>query len=432
MNQTHAQLPEMLEATRLTRAGRLTEAMELLKGVLAGAAPPPGPSDGNEGAAAGRNPRIIEGTAETIEVTRPRPSRLAGQALGTEPRSTTGSPSPRLPDALRGFLERLGQSGPAQPGPRWPGELPKPMQAPEPLPEGASFIAGTHSDQAGSRRYKLYIPSGYRHRQPVPLVVMLHGCTQSPDDFAAGTRMNALAEERTFLVAYPAQDASANPQRCWNWFSPGDQRRDMGEPALIAGITRRVMREHAVDPARVYVAGMSAGGAAAAVMGDAYPDLYAAVGVHSGLPRGAAGDLPSALAAMRQGASGPAPRDLRSDGAPRRLVPTIVFHGGRDGTVHPRNGDQVIAQARAAGDLQATAAVERGRAPGGRTYSRRLHADPGGKTMLEQWVVDEAGHAWSGGSPAGSYTDGQGPDASREMIRFFLEHPHPAAARDVH
>ena len=168
-------------------------------------------------------------------------------------------------------------------------------------------------------------------------------------------------------------------------------------------------------------------GAAAAIMGKAYPDLYAAVGVHSGLPCGAAGDLPSALAAMRQGA--PAGRaGARPAGERGRPVPTIVFHGDRDGTVSPRNGDQVIARARAAaaGELQATAAVQRGQASGGRAYSRTLHADADGKAALEQWVVHEAGHAWSGGSPAGSYTDPRGPDASREMLRFFLDHPHPA------
>jgi poly(hydroxyalkanoate) depolymerase family esterase len=328
-----------------------------------------------------------------------------------------------LPDALRGLLERLRQ-GHHEPG---LGRPPKPVRAPEPLPDGAQFISGIYADQAGSRGYKLYIPSGYRG-QAVPLVVMLHGCTQSPDDFAAGTRMNALAEERTFLVAYPAQDDRANAQRCWNWFNPGDQRRDQGEPSLIAGITRQVMRQHVIDRRRIYIAGLSAGGAAAAVMGATYPDLYAAVGVHSGLPYGAAGDLPSAFAAMRQGAPGPLPGDT-PPARQGRLVPTIVFHGDQDGTVNPRNGDQVIAQARAAaaGNLQVTAAVQRGQVPGGRAYSRRLHADIGGKTVLEQWAIHGAGHAWSGGSPAGSYTDPHGPDATREMLRFFLEHPHPAA-----
>jgi poly(hydroxyalkanoate) depolymerase family esterase len=433
MNHVH---PDLFEATRLTRAGRLTEAMALLQGVLGGATPLGVPSGtvGSEGAPAGRAPRVIDATAETIEVTDAPPASLAGQAFGTivdgRPLGgAAGTAPPPLGEALRGVLARLGQGG-LEPG---IGGLTRPARAPEPVPEGARFIGGTYTDQAGSLGYKLYIPSGYRG-QPVPLVVMLHGCTQSPDDFAAGTRMNGLAEEHTCLIAYPAQDGAANAQRCWNWFSPGDQRRDQGEPSLIAGITRQVMREHAIDPERVYVAGLSAGGAAAVVMAATYPDLYAAVGVHSGLPCGAASDLPSAFAAMRQGAPEPGPEGAWSIGERRRFVPTIVFHGDQDETVNPRNGDQVIAQARAAaaGDLQATSAVQRGQVPGGRTYSRTLHATADGKAVLEQWVVHGAGHAWSGGSPAGSYTDPHGPDATREMLRFFLEHPHPTAKRRVH
>ncbi len=253
-------------------------------------------------------------------------------------------------------------------------------------------------------------------------------CTQSPDDFAAGTRMSALAEEQTCLVVYPGQPSSANAQKCWNWFSPGDQQRDQGEPALIAGITRQVMRDHAVDPRRVHVAGLSAGGAAAAIMGVAYPDLYAAVGVHSGLACGAARDMPSAFAAMRQGAAAPHGPDGAAAKAGRRIVPTIVFHADQDGTVNPRNADQVIAQAKAAAASGLQARTERGQVPGGHAYSRTCHTDAGGQAQLEQWVIHGGGHAWSGGSAAGSYTDPRGPDASREMLRFFQDHPRPAAA----
>ncbi|PNQ98716.1 esterase (plasmid) [Azospirillum argentinense] len=288
----------------------------------------------------------------------------------------------------------------------------------EPLPDGASFTTESYGNAAGTRSYKLYVPANRRDGQPRPLVVMLHGCTQSPDDFAAGTRMNRLAEEYGCLIVYPAQPSSANAQKCWNWFNPADQRRGDGEPSLIAGITRQVMRDHAVDADRVFVAGLSAGGAAAVIMGAAYPDLYAAVGVHSGLPKGAAWDIPSAFAAMRQGGKPAEPRS----GTP---VPTIVFHGDRDTTVHPRNGDDVAAQsmAGAAGAAGARAAVEHGQVPGGHGYSRELYTDASGHVLCERWTIQGAGHAWAGGSPAGSYTDPRGPDASREMLRFFLANP---------
>jgi poly(hydroxyalkanoate) depolymerase family esterase len=327
-----------------------------------------------------------------------------------------GLGQPQMPEALRGFLERIGQ----------PGSLggldglvgPVRAREPAPLPEGARFEERTFANEAGNRTYKLYIPSGYTG-QPVPLVVMLHGCTQSPDDFAAGTQMNELAEEQTFLVAYPAQTQSANVSKCWNWFNAADQQRDRGEPSLIAGITRQVMRDFSVESGRVYVAGLSAGGAAAAIMGSAYPDLFAAVGVHSGLACGAARDMPSAFAAMRQGGA------PQHSGA-KQSVPTIVFHGDRDTTVSPVNGDQVIAQSNAGLDLRST--VSRGQAPGGISYTRTVACDDSGHPMLEHWVLHGAGHAWSGGSPSGSYTEPKGPDASREMMRFFLEHPKPRAA----
>ncbi|MFC4169402.1 extracellular catalytic domain type 1 short-chain-length polyhydroxyalkanoate depolymerase [Teichococcus aestuarii] len=426
----NAMLPkDMLEAARLTREGRLAEASALLQRLLQGNAaadPAAATPQGGLGIPAARPPRIIDVNPETGEVSEPAPAPAAAAARrkagGPWPAAGMGkAPLPQMPEALRGFLDQFNQGGLGQglEGLARRG----PAAAPGPMPEGARFVAGSFGAKAGSRAYKLYIPST-RRSGPVPLVVMLHGCTQSPDDFAAGTRMNLLAEEHGVLILYPAQPSSANAQKCWNWFSPGDQQRDQGEPSLIAGMTRQVMREHAADPRRVYVAGLSAGGAAAAIMGQSYPDLYAAVGVHSGLACGAARDLTSALAAMRQGAAG---TPLRTGDA-ARVIPTIVFHADRDTTVHPRNGDQVIAQSAAAAPSGLRTETQRGQVADGHAYSRTLHADAAGQTVLEQWLIHGGGHAWSGGSPAGSYTDPRGPDASREMLRFFLEHAQDAAS----
>lgn len=415
----------MLEATRLTREGRLTEASALLQRLFRGeksadaAAPIP---QGTTGTSGGRPPHVIDVDPETGEVLEPAPAMAIATAAPTAAsRWPTGGiqtiTTPQMQEALRGFLDKMKHAGLTQG---------LPAQTEDRAPEGAQFLAETFSSDAGSRGYKLYIPSTYRG-EAVPLVVMLHGCTQSPDDFAAGTRMNALAEERACLIVYPSQTQSANPQRCWNWFNPRDQRRDQGEPALIAGITRQVMRDYAVDPRRVYVAGLSAGGAAAAIMAQAYPDLYAAVGVHSGLACRAAHDVPSAFAAMRQGA--PASQSSGRAGAAggnQLIVPTIVFHADRDGTVHPRNADQVIAQAGGVGALMTE--VQRGEVPGGHRYSRTIHVNSAGEPVLEQWLVHGGGHAWSGGSAAGTYTDPRGPDASREMLRFFLDHPQGSTA----
>ena len=290
------------------------------------------------------------------------------------------------------------------------------------VPDGTRFVERVYANAAGSRAYRLFIPSGY-HGQAIPLVVMLHGCTQSPEDFAAGTRMNFIAEEQTCFVAYPAQRAEANQAKCWNWFRPADQQRGGGEPSLIAGISRQIMRDYSVDRERVYVAGLSAGAAAAAVMGSTYGDLYAAIGIHSGLACGAASDLPSALMAMKQGGG---PEAMPGDGPP---VPTIVFHGDRDTTVHSKNGTRIVRQS--IGASRTKAKVHRGRVPGGHAYTRTVHTDVGGRGILEHWEIHGAGHAWSGGSPAGSYTDPDGPDATREMMRFFLEHSLPKGTKPI-
>jgi poly(hydroxyalkanoate) depolymerase family esterase len=253
---------------------------------------------------------------------------------------------------------------------------------------------------------------------------MLHGCTQNPDDFATGTRMNELSEEHTFLVAYPAQAGKANVQKCWNWFQAADQQRGRGEPSLIAGITRQVVEEYEVAEGRVYVAGMSAGGAMAAIMGTTYPDLYAAVGVHSGLAPGSANDMSSAFTAMRQGGT-VVTRRRSPDGERTEIVPTIVFHGDRDTTVHPRNGERLLDHLDIAGGQNGSSPrvrTRQGRVPGGYEYTRFTYRDAEGRDIVERWSVHGLGHAWSGGSYPGSHTDPRGPDASAEMVRFFGQH----------
>jgi poly(hydroxyalkanoate) depolymerase family esterase len=291
----------------------------------------------------------------------------------------------------------------------------------EPLNDAGNpqFITRSYKSAAGTRDYKLYIPSGY-HGQALPLIVMLHGCKQDPDDFAEGTRMNALAEEKQCLVAYPAQTRTANGFKCWNWYNADDQQRDQGEPAIIAGITREIIATWHADPRRVYIAGLSAGAAMAVILGTTYPDLYAAIGVHSGLPYAGASDIDSALSAMRRGAR---PDDAQDGLTPTcadpvtvnpRIMPTIIFHGDQDTVVHPDNGDQVMAQMHAAEVM-----VEQGKVPDGHAFTRTVRYDSGGQPVAEQWLVHGAAHAWSGGSPEGSYTDPRGPDATHEMLRFF-------------
>jgi poly(hydroxyalkanoate) depolymerase family esterase len=373
----------MTEATRLTRLGKLKEAMAVLSG----------------------NPLSNAGAETTTDgVIDMTPPSNGNGAWTVNPSSKV---PPRTGAPLDGLMEQLNAHLPKS-GLGLSGQRTSKIA----VPDGASFETHTFANAAGQRPYKLYIPAVHNGRQ-LPLVVMLHGCTQSPDDFAAGTRMNELAEELGFLVAYPGQTQGANAQKCWNWFNSGDQKRDQGEASIIAGLTREIISTHAVNPARVFIAGLSAGGAAAAIMGASYPDLYAAIGVHSGMACGAAKDMPSAFNAMSSGAAG-----VKANG---KLLPTIVFHGDGDTTVNAINGAQVINQARSLTKLRVTAS--HGTSAGGIRYSRTIETDETGVPVLEHWVLHGAGHAWSGGSAAGSYTDPRGPDASREMIRFFLNRP---------
>ena len=317
--------------------------------------------------------------------------------------------------ATRAIQQGLG--GEAPHAPPVPAEV---EVLPDTTARGGSFEARLHRGPAGARPYKLYTPEIVPGAL-APLIVMLHGCTQDPDDFAAGTRMNEVAGSAGCYVAYPGQPQSANPSKCWNWFKDGDQRRDGGEPAILAGLVRELIRDHAIDPARVYVAGLSAGGAMAVILGRTYPELFAAVGVHSGLPYAAASDVTSAFAAMRD-ASGARASRLKSAAA---AIPTIVFHGDRDATVHPCNGAEVAAQGADRDD--APLQTERISAPGRHAYTREVARDDAGRVLAEHWLVHGAGHAWSGGDAAGSHTDPRGPDASAEMLRFFLEHPRSGA-----
>jgi len=337
----------MSEALRLTRAGRLTEATGLLQRRLSGAG-----------------------------------ARARGESIVAPPPGAPGRV--RLPASA-------GRGATAPAAGAAPGE----------------FRRATHTESAGTRSYYVYTPATTLSR-PVPLVVMLHGGTQDAPDFAAGTRMNELAEQHGFLVAYPEQSRAANQGLYWNWFSAADQRAGAGEPAIIAGITEEVMRSFVVDPARVYVAGLSAGGAMAAVMAATYPDLYAGVGVHSGIAYRAAHDVGSAFTAMRTGGTP----------AATSSVPLIVIHGDRDTTVAPVNADKLIASRLATGDVtgqDGPTAIHND------SYTRTVHHNPGGVCVAESLIVHGGEHAWYGGSPVGSYTDSQGPDSSAEMIRFFLQ-----------
>lgn len=271
------------------------------------------------------------------------------------------------------------------------------------------FSATRFCDAAGQWiDYQLFLPARSA-KKALPLVVMLHGHSQELDAFITGTSMNEAAAAAGYAVLYPAQSSQSHPQKCWNWFDPAHQHRDQGEPALLAALTRSVMQTHPINARKVYVAGLSAGGAMATVMGREYPDLFAGVGVHSGLAAGVAHSVGSALASMRG--------DLPAAEAGSTTLPTIVFHGDADRMVHQVNGERVISACTGGTPV----AEEQKLHINERTCIRRLHRRTNGTVLAEHWIIHQAGHAWSGGSPRGSFADAQGPDASAEMLRFFSE-----------
>ena len=358
MNDTLQNL--MRAATRLTQSGNLKEATQVIQRALGNASPASMAAPQNFVAS---STTILEGCV--FEVKEPAVSKP-----DSDPSSTLGRDS-----SLQG-----------------------------------EFTSGSHTHASLTRRYKLFTPPG-SNGKTLPLVVMLHGCTQNPDDFAAGTGMNQRAIEQSFCVLYPQQSASANPQRCWNWFKHNHQSRGRGEAELLANMTLAVLGQHGIDARRVYIAGLSAGGAMAAIVAAAYPEIFAAVGVHSGLAVGAASNVAEALTAMKSGAKNS--KFLSSNVA----VPTIVFHGDSDHTVHPCNGVQVLAGLKDGADIN----IERGTSNKGKHFTRtRYRKDE--VNFAEHWALHGVGHAWSGGDTKGSYTDPKGPDASAEMLRFFSQH----------
>ncbi len=396
----------LAEATRLTQTGKLGEATAAIQRALAGAAQA-GPQAGPFSSAGSPDLSSLFKAHGAV----PAPSADGGVILDGCVREVRDAPGSSDAQRSTGASTPVGDHTPTS-------TSDQPTARAANATGTARFDPGAFSAASGTRQYKLFVPAGWAG-QRLPLIVMLHGCTQNPDDFAAGTRMNELAQAQGALVLYPAQAPRSNTSKCWNWFQPADQKRGQGEPALLAAMTRQIIATHAVDPDRVYVAGLSAGGAMAAILAQEYPDLFAAAGVHSGLAAGAAHDMASAFAAMKGRPSAKANRAPRAE--PQGDAPVIVFHGDQDTTVNSSNGERVIEQA--ADD----AVAERESGKTGRGYERTVYRQRDGSVRAEHWLIHGAGHAWSGGSASGSYTDPLGPDASAEMLRFFLAHPRGAS-----
>lgn len=396
----------MRRATDATRAGDASAATRIIRDALTGHSP----EDDRHSTVSERGAAPDGFAGPTLDLSANDAATSPGTKSGAPSRPHGGRQRRPLGEVVN-LLSRGGAAG-LRPGSGPPGG--RGPRADVPVADGAEFATRAFSCPAGSRDYKLYRPSSAAGR-PRALVVMLHGCQQNPDDFAVGTGMNDLAEAEGVVIAYPSQPGSANASGCWNWFHPGHQARNAGEPAIIAGITRELMDEFGLERDQVFVAGLSAGGAMAVVLGHTYPDLYAGVGAHSGLPYRAASDVMTAFAAMRGQA---ADRSRSPAGTDHFRAPTrtIVFHGSADGTVHPSNGEMIAAAVRGAENQS----VSHGRSAGGRAYSTSVVVGADGVPLVEHWIVDGAGHAWAGGSAAGSFTDPKGPDASREMLRFFL------------
>ena len=426
----------MLKATRLTGKGSLMDATRLIQRTLSSlVSSPTAPGAGTTASPArpngdvtdvepkpARHGDVLQATPVTVA-----PARAVANAQAT---SLADTPQPLRQPLVPNFVLCPSSVSPGQ-SPSDPVSAetsPDPVTAPAaPVRRPGAFTESIFQFKGEPYAYRLYIPASLTPSNtavatdasgPLPLVVLLHGCKQNALDFARGTGMNLLADQQQVVVLYPEQLSKANRGNCWNWFEPAHQTRS-GEPGMIAALTRKILTIHhgdvQIDPDRVYIAGLSAGGAMAAVVAELYPDIFAAVGVHSGLPAGAAQSMMGAFSAMRRG--GPVQTAT--------AMPTIVFHGSADTTVHPDNGAYVSDAARAALGTDGVELVKTEqtiRTQGLRTAQRVSYLDNSGKPCVEHWTVGDGGHAWSGGSAAGSYTDPQGPSASRAMLAFFMQH----------
>lgn len=403
----------MSRALEQTRAGNGAEAARIIQEALAGNhIPDAAPPTRGQTAPSSRPTDQIE-DAEVLEVSPPRRAARAGHTMaGGNPVPAAASPFGAVD--LQQMLGRLGCMGP-QGATSLPQGMPlMPSRNAQPqVPQGARYETRSFISTHGSRDYRLFLPSTISEGAK-GLVLMLHGCTQNPDDFACGTDMNSHAEKSGLIVVYPHQTRAQNAQGCWNWFRPQDQRAEAGEAALLAALVEAVAAEFAVPQGGIFAAGLSAGGAMAATLAAVHPTLFAAVGVHSGLPHGAAHDVPSAFAAMR-GQGG------RTKAGGDGSVRMIIFHGTADATVHPSNAEKLVSAAGPA--LRGASRRENGKSAGGRSYSCTVVEGGDGTPLIESWRIEGAAHAWSGGRPDGSYTDPAGPDASAEMVRFFLNQP---------
>ncbi len=406
MDWNHSLKQLLGNATDLVRKGQLADATRAIQQALGGAMADPA-------------------TAAALRSGAPQmPVSAAPHAAQPGPRWRLGFVRAEVEDAV--VIDLPEEDAPANREPRsepLPSAVPKPPSGhPAEVPGSFTRVAFAHAG-APQDHYYLYVPPGANAGTPMPLVLMLHGCTQHPEDFATGTGMNAAAAPANALVLYPAQPKSANPNGCWNWFRPQDQQRGTGEPAVLMAMLREVMARHPVDARRVYVAGLSAGGAMAALLGREYPDVFAAVGVHSGLQAGAAHHVMGALSAMKNGAKPGGPLAPAQPPVQRGAAsPLIVFHGDADSTVHARNGEQLVEAALASATGAVEQGVHKGRSARGQGYTRTVYRH-GNATVAEHWVLHGGGHAWAGGHAGGSHTDPLGVSATQEMLRFFLEHP---------